>query len=70
MQSKWGNINISQRIYNFNQNHEKVPWLVETILVFSTKHFARSNKVSQIPAILLKNKARQSKMKMRFSYDG
>ena len=24
----------------------------------------------QIPAILLKNEARQSKMKMRFSYDG
>ena len=32
--------------------------------------FARSNRVSQIPAILLKNKARQSKMKTRFSYDG
>ena len=33
-------------------------------------HFARSNRVSQIPAILLKNKARQSKMKTRFSCDG
>ena len=33
-------------------------------------HFARSNRVSQIPAILLKNKVRQSKMKTRFSYDG
>ena len=32
--------------------------------------FARSNRVSQIPAILLKNKARQSKTKTRFSYDG
>ena len=35
-----------------------------------TEHFARGNRVSQIPAILFKNKARQSKMKTRFSYDG
>ena len=32
-------------------------------------HFARSIRVSEIPAILLKNKTRQLKMKMRFSYD-
>ena len=32
-------------------------------------HFERSNRVSQNPAILLKNKARQSKTKTRFSYD-
>ena len=34
------------------------------------KHFPRSNRVSQIPAILLENKARQSKMKTRFSLNG
>ena len=33
-----------------------------------TYHFARSIRVSQIPVILLKNKTRQLKMKMRFSY--
>ena len=38
--------------------------------VRTSSHFARSNRFSQIPAILLKNKARQSKMKTRFSYDG
>ena len=37
---------------------------------FCLEHFARSNRVSQNPAILLKNKARQSKTKTRFSYDG
>ena len=33
-------------------------------------HFTRSNRVSQNPAIILKNKARQSKTKTRFPYDG
>ena len=33
-------------------------------------HFPRRNRVSQIPAIFLKNKTRQSKTKTRFSYDG
>ena len=33
-------------------------------------HFARSNRVSQIPTILLKNKALQPKMKTRFVYGG
>ena len=41
-----------------------------TASVYWLLHFARSNRVSQIPAILLRNKARQSKMKTRFSYDG
>ena len=42
-------------------------WDLSMPLLF---HFARNNTVSQIPAILLKNKARQSKMKARLFYDG
>ena len=43
--------------------------LIDNLHLLLLSHFARSNRVSQIPAILLKNKARQSKMKTRLSYD-
>ena len=52
--------------------HVKTKMLADFQICISVplKHFARSNSVSQIPAIFLKNKARQSKMKTRFSFDG